>query len=249
MTTRLDSVVIDAADPARVGRFWADALGWTVLGERSEAVVVGVPGAPPWGEGGPMTLVVVPVAEPKTIKNRVHLDLASASETDQQATVARVTDLGASRTDVGQEDVPWVVMADPEGNEFCVLDARDAYRDVGPVAAVLIDCADPIELANFWIKATGWPAVRYTDQFVCLQHPRHRTAAVELLMVPDPKTVKNRVHIDVVPTAGGDTAVEVARLERAGGRPVDVGQRDVSWTVMADPEGNELCVLPPARDA
>jgi glyoxalase superfamily protein len=69
-------------------------------------------------------LVFVPVADPKVGKNRVHLDLRSATADDQAAQVARLTGLGARPADIGQGDVPWVVLADPEGNEFCVLSPR-----------------------------------------------------------------------------------------------------------------------------
>ena len=69
-------------------------------------------------------LAFVPVPEPKTGQNRVHLDLASASAEDQAAIVDRLLGLGARHVDIGQGEVPWVVLADPEGNEFCVLSAR-----------------------------------------------------------------------------------------------------------------------------
>ncbi len=88
-------------------------------------------------------LVFVPVPEPKAGKNRVHLDLASRSAAHQAELVSRARDLGGTPADIGQGDVPWAVLADPEGNEFCVLEPRDIYRDTGPVAAILTDCADP----------------------------------------------------------------------------------------------------------
>ena len=103
-----------------------------------------------------LPLVFVPVPEPKTGKNRVHLDLATESVRHQAAEVKRLLALGAVPADIGQGDVPWTVLADPEGNEFCVLDPRPVYRDTGPVAAVVADCADPAAVAGFWALATGW---------------------------------------------------------------------------------------------
>lgn len=245
MPTRLDSVVVDAAEPGRLGRFWADALGWAVTEEDPGGVRVAVPDAPVWGDGGTPALVFVAVPEPKVGKNRVHLDLATPSVKAQRAIVERLEDLGASRVDIGQEETPWVVMVDPEGNELCVLDPREAYRDVGPVAAVVLDCADPVELANFWMRAASWPVLRYNEQFAALRHPRIPTTWLELLAAPDPKTAKNRLHLDVAPRPGDDLGHEVERLEHAGGRRIDLGQGDVSWVVMADPQDNEFCVLRP----
>ena len=104
-----------------------------------------------------LPLVFVPVPEPKAGKNRVHLDLATESMRHQAAEVERLLALGAAPIDIGQGgDVPWTVLADPEGNEFCVLDPRPVYRDTGPVAAVVADCADPAAVAGFWSLATGW---------------------------------------------------------------------------------------------
>ena len=148
--------------------------------------------------------------------------------------------------DIGQGEVPWVVMADPEGNEFCVLEPRDVYRDTGPVAAILTDCADPAALARFWAGAAGWPVARTEDELVGLRSPAGMGPYLEFLRVADGKTVKNRIHPDVAPYRGEDPAAEVARLRAAGAALADVGQGDdASWTVLADPEGNEFCVLSP----
>jgi hypothetical protein len=154
MTTRLVHLVVDATDPERLARFWAAALGWEVAAESDGEWDV-------WPEGYrypdpvALPLVFVPVAEGKTGKNRVHLDLAASSPEHQAAEVERLCGLGARRADVGQGDVPWVVLADPEGNEFCVLDPRPVYRDTGPVAAVVADCANPAALAAFWELGDG----------------------------------------------------------------------------------------------
>ena len=120
MPTRLAHVVVDAGDPPALARWWADALGWAVTLEEPSEVVVEP--AEPDSLGVP--LVFVPVADPKVGKNRVHLDLRSADADDQAALLARLTGLGARPADIGQGDVPWVVLADPEGNELCVLTPR-----------------------------------------------------------------------------------------------------------------------------
>jgi predicted enzyme related to lactoylglutathione lyase len=114
-------LVIDAADPARLARFWAAALGWEVADETPDEVDVW-PDGYTYPDPVALPLVFVPVPEPKTGKNRVHLDLATESAAHQAAEVERLLVLGAVRADVGQGDVPWVVLADPEGNEFCVVE-------------------------------------------------------------------------------------------------------------------------------
>ena len=245
MPTRLVHVVADAHDPARLARFWAALLGWQIADETGEEVDVW-PAGYSYPDPVAVPIVFVPVPEPKTGMNRVHLDLASRSAADQAELVSRARDLGGGPVDIGQGDVPWVVMADPEGNEFCVLEPRDSYRDTGPVAAILTDCADPAALARFWAGAAGWPVMRSEEQLAGLRSPAGVGPYLEFLRVPGRKTVKNRIHPDVAPYRGEDPAAEVARLRAAGATLADVGQGDdVSFTVLADPEGNEFCVLSP----
>lgn len=245
MPTRLDSVVFDAVDPVRLARFWADALGWHVVFSEPDEVVVEPEGHVRWGEGGTPHLVFVPGREPKTGKNRVHVDLASGSLQAQAETATRLVDLGARAVDIGQGDVPWTVLADPEGNELCVLDPREAYRDTGPVAAVVIDCADPARLVPFWSAASGWPVAGGGADHASLRHPSAAGTHLELLAAPGAKTMKSRVHLDVAPEPEDDHGAAVRQLEAVGGRRIDIGQGDVTWVVLADAEGNELCVLTP----
>lgn len=117
MTSRLYNMTIDARDPHALAEFWRRVLDYEVA--YSEPNEVGI--EPPDIDAAP-ALVFVPVSEGKTVKNRVHLDLAP---NDQTAEVDRLVSLGVRRIDIGQGEVSWVVMADPEGNEFCVLTPRD----------------------------------------------------------------------------------------------------------------------------
>jgi predicted enzyme related to lactoylglutathione lyase len=244
MPTRVVHLAADALDPSRLARFWAAALGWEVASEEPDEVAV-CPVGYHYPDPVALPLVFVPVPEPKTGKNRVHLDLASDSAQDQAARVERLRELGAVPADIGQGDVPWVVLADPEGNEFCVLDPRPMYRDTGPVAAVIMDCADPAALVGFWELASGWVRHRLEEDIASLRSPAGAGPYLELLRTPDIKMVKNRIHPDVAPERGEDHQAAVARLRAAGAVPVNVGQGDVAWTVLADPAGNEFCVLSP----
>ncbi len=247
MPTRLVHLVIDAAEPGRLARFWAAALSWQIAKEAADevAVVVVAPSGFSYPDPAALPLVFVPVPEAKTVKNRVHLDLATESEAHQAAEVERLLALGAVPADIGQGDVPWTVLADPEGNEFCVLDPRPVYRDTGPVAAVVADCTDPFAVAGFWALATGWVPASSTVSGVSLRSPQGVGPYLELLPSTDIKAVKNRVHLDLAPYQGEDHAVAVGALIEAGATPADVGQGDVSRTVLADPEGGEFCVLSP----
>jgi predicted enzyme related to lactoylglutathione lyase len=115
MPSTWEQVVVDAEDPARLARWWAEALGYRVVRETPDEVEVRrTPDTLPG-------LLFVPVPDAKTVKNRLHIDLRPD---DQEAEVERLVDMGARSVDIGQHDVGWVVLADPEGNEFCVLPSR-----------------------------------------------------------------------------------------------------------------------------
>src|SRR5581483_2537067 len=118
MAAVLREVIIDCTDPRAVAAFWAQVLGWSV--QESDDVLWMSESGEPFPD---LLLVFVAVPEPKSAKNRVHLDVNPIG-CDQDEEVARLIGRGARRVDVGQGDVPWVVLADPEGNEFCVLNRR-----------------------------------------------------------------------------------------------------------------------------
>jgi hypothetical protein len=244
MATRLVQIAMNARDDAAVGQFWAEALGWSVSSEGP-----GVTSLEPVGFSYPdpvaVCIDVLAAPEPKTVKNRVHIDLATTSAVHQAELVARLRDRGAAPADVGQGDVPWTVLADPEGNEFCVLEPRPIYRDTGPIAAVVVDCSDPRAMARFWGQAMDWTLHEVTGDFAALRSARGVGPYLEFVRTDGVKTVKNRVHLDLRPYPGDDQAAEVARLRALGATDIDVGQGDVSWTCLADPEGNEFDVLTP----
>src|ERR1044072_24460 len=168
MALRPVMVNIKALDHSAVGRFWAEALGWSA---HSPGVPPGV--APAGGLARPdpvaVGIEVVPVPEAKTTKNRVPLDLATTAAPHRRELVARLEALGARPADVGQGKVPWTILADPEGNEFCVLEPREVYRGTGPIAAVVVDCANPRVMARFWDEATDWILHEVTDAHAVLR--------------------------------------------------------------------------------
>ncbi|SOB79208.1 VOC family protein [Streptomyces sp. 1331.2] len=244
MATRLVQINMKAQDDAALGRFWAEALGWGVDSEGP-----GVTNLEPVGFAYPdpaaVCIDLVARPEAKTAKNRVHLDLATTSTAHQAELVARLKDLGATLADVGQGDVPWTVMADPEGNEFCVLEPREIYRDTGPIAAVVVDCTDPRAMARFWGEAMDWTVHEVDDDHATMRSSHGVGPYLEFIRTPDTKSGWNRVHLDIRPYRGDDPAAEEARLRALGASDPGIDQSAISWRILTDPEGNEFCLLSP----
>ncbi|WP_329121980.1 VOC family protein [Streptomyces sp. NBC_01353] len=121
MAVRMYQLAVDAHDLPAQARFWSRVLDWQILFEAEDEIVIGADASALPG------MCFLPVPESKTVKNRLHIDL---TPDDQDAEVERILALGARRIDVGQgEDVSWVVLADPEGNEFCVLRPKRSLTD------------------------------------------------------------------------------------------------------------------------
>ena len=123
MPVAVHHIVVDAHDLPRLARFWAEALGWTVLSERPREVVIGT------ALDAPIGICFMPVDEPKAVKNRLHLDLTTSAD-DRDTEIERLLALGARRVDIGQTgEESWTVLADPEGNEFCVVRPKSTLVD------------------------------------------------------------------------------------------------------------------------
>lgn len=114
MSLEWEAVVVDATDPVALGNWWATVLGWEVTDDSFGLEIRPAASASP-------CLVFVPVPERKELKNRLHIDFRTI---DQAAEVERLVSFGARRENIGQGGVPWVILQDPEGNEFCVLEPR-----------------------------------------------------------------------------------------------------------------------------
>ncbi|MGK5113650.1 VOC family protein [Geodermatophilus sp. CPCC 205506] len=239
MPCRLVALSFDANDPLLLARFWAGVLGWELVDDPDDGIAL-----LPSDDTG-FRLRFLPTDEPKTGQNRMHLDLTSASLEDQQQTVASALRLGARHTDVGQRpEERHVVLADPEGNEFCVIEPGNHFlADCGFVGALACDGSQGV--GYFWRDALGWPLVWDQDQETAIRSP-HGGPKITWGGPPlMPKTGKNRLHLDLAPPDDGDQHAEVDRLVSLGATRIDIGQGDVGWVVMADPDGNEFCVLTP----
>ncbi len=212
-------------ESTRLGEFWATVIGGrleTREGDPTGNVVVdGLEG------GG---IAMCPVPETKTVKHRVHLDVYTAAVADLEALGARVL------IPAEQSGLRWTVMADPEGGELCAFVRPRAELPPYRLHGVGVDCADPERVAAWWGARFGLTPYRNdaAEPWWTLEHVTNDPVLTfDFAPVPEPKTVKNRVHWDVLG--------EVADFERAGATILSVQPR---WTVMADIEGNEFCVFP-----
>ena len=210
---------IDAVDAATMARFWAGALRLEQRTDDDGVTLVGpTPGHTVW---------VNRVPEPVSVKQRVHVDIRADS-------VAEVEALGA--TVVDGDSFPWTVMKDPEGGELCVFLTRPENRP--GLYELVIDSDDPIRIATWWADVLG--ARRGDDEehgFSWVEEiPGAPLEGIVFVPVPEPKTVKNRIHIDV-------TTSDVQMLVGDGARLLRPQDDEIGWNVMADPEGNEFCAF------
>ncbi|XVX21782.1 VOC family protein [Actinomycetota bacterium] len=234
---RLENIVIKAADPQRLGRFWTAALGLSVLTDEAGSFEARL------GEGSEAWLDICLEALPGVTPQRtprLHLDLRGGADPD--AVVERLVGLGASYLDIGQGDVPWTVLADVEGNAFCVLEDRPTLATTGPLASLPLDVADPVAQQAFWQLASGWVEVPGSAP-VSLQHPSGQGPLLELCPEVESKAEQNLIHLDVRPEAGETRRECVERLLEAGAKMFEHDWGGLPWTVLTDPSGNELCVL------
>jgi catechol 2,3-dioxygenase-like lactoylglutathione lyase family enzyme/predicted enzyme related to lactoylglutathione lyase len=240
MTSRLVNLCFDANDPLRLARFWAVALRWEIEDETDDEVAL-LP-----TNGTRFKLLFLPVPEKKTGANRLHLDLTTESIDDQDETIATLVEVGARHIDIGQRpEEGHVVLADPEGNEFCVIEPGNSFL-AGCERLGSITCDGTREVGYFWSEALGWPLVWDQDEETAIRAP-DLTGPLITWGGPTlhPKIGKNRLHLDIAPPTDVDQEEEVNRLIALGARRIDIGQGDVTWVVMADPDGNEFCVLTP----
>ena len=235
MSSHLAALCFDANEPLLVARFWGGVLGWEMADDAEEGVEL-----LPTDDTG-FRLRFLPTQEQKTGQNYMHFDLTS-NLTPQQETVEKALQLGARHIDIGQRpDEGHVVLADPEGNEFCVIEAGNKFlAECGFIGAV--SCIGTQEEGYFWSNALDWPLVWDQDQETAIRSPHGGPKITWGGQPRTPRTSKDRLHFDLA-THGEQTA-EVDRLVSLGASRADVGQGDVTTVVMADPDGREFCVLP-----
>ena len=217
---------LDATDARLLGGFWAAAL-------RLDLQPCGPDSTGDHKLLGPTpehTIWVNRVPEPKTVKHRLHLDVNTES-------VDRLVELGARVLDADSFD--WVVMADPEGGEFCAF-VREG-EVTGRLYELAVDAGDSAQachrIASWWADVLGGRLVddesgySYVEQIAGAPYE-----SITFAPVPEPKTVKNRIHLDV-------TTSHLDALVAAGAGVLRQPDDDIAWTVLADPDGNEFCAF------
>jgi len=235
---RPDALVFDTRDPMVEAIFWAGALGFD-LDPDSDGTDAHISDPSARTPGA----FFQSVPEPKVVKTRVHIDLRPPTRMAEE--VERLRHLGAAPTRfVDEGHGSWTVMGDPEGNEFCVLraGAEGGKRDRGGIDSVVVDSNDWRRVADFWIAALGYRELEAGESGVEIVGDRDGDPMLSFVTVPEAKTVKNRVHLDVRPT--GSMTEEVERVTALGGTVRGYIEEGGSfWTQMRDPEGNEFCIL------
>ena len=223
-------VRLDALDVRRVATFWADLMGWR-LTERADGAVIVVPIA---SSGYPVA--VCAASEPKSSQNRIHLDLTTTSASDMRQLIARAHDLGATDVDIGQSpDEPHTVLADPEGNELCVIDPGNRFLDgTGPVGA--INCDGTQALGYFWSEALDWPLVWDQDEETAIQSRAGGSKITWSGPPLMPRQGRDRLRLELV--TSGPLAEAAAHLESVGARVVS--EPSSGEVVLEDPDGNDF---------
>ncbi|MBW9210914.1 hypothetical protein KV100_14745 [Mumia sp. zg.B21] len=224
---RFKDFSIDANDVPAASAFWAAALGLT-----AEALPDG--DAVLRGPTPQHTVWINAVPEPRTVKQRVHFDVHGRSVAEYEA-------LGATR--LPGWDTPWTVMGDPEsGGELCIFERDDDWWSAHPQAYRLyevgVDAVDHPSMTAWWADVLGSDVDDEGRGFSWTTPPGVPFESLVFQNVPEPKTVKNRIHWDVT---GGPDAVD--ELVRRGASVLRGPAEQTPWTVMADPEGNEFCVF------
>jgi predicted enzyme related to lactoylglutathione lyase len=240
MTCQLSAVCFEANDPLRLARFWGGVLDWDMGDDPDDGVVL----LPSDDTGFGFRFRAT--QEQKSGLDERHLHLTSTSLEDQQLTVARSLEMGARHMDVGQRpEDGHVVLADPEGNEFCVIEPGNKYL-AGCGFLAELTCAGSREVGYFWSEALDWPLVWDQGLQTAIRSPRGGPKISWDGEWLPPKAGKSRLHFDLAPPVHSDQKDEVDRLVSLGATRIDVGQGEVSSVVMADPDGREFCVLRPA---
>ncbi len=240
MSLHLSSLCFNTNNPLKVARFWAEALGWEIDNPDDEVIGL-IP-----NDGTRFMLDFCPVPETKTGQNSIHLDLTTTSLANQAEMVDRLINAGGKHIDIGQTpEEGHFVLADPEGNELCIVEPGNNFL-AGTQTLGAINCDGSPEVGYFWSEALGWPLVWDQDQETAIRAPDGTGPLITWSGPPYmPKRGLDRLHIDVAPGADGNQEKEAERLIALGAKRLDIGQGEVSWIVMADPDGHEFCILTP----
>ncbi len=225
------AVTFDAQDPVGLARFWAGFLGREVIEDGDARMLP--------GDERQLGLRFDQSPVEKAGPNRVHLHFTSGSLADQEQTVATALELGGCHLDVGQlPEEGHVVLGDPEGNEFCVIEPGNNFL-AGCGFLGELACDGTRQVGQFWSTALNWPLVWDQDEETAIQSPHGGTKVAWGGPPVAPKEGRNRQRFDLAP-AGGDQEAEVDRLLSLGATRLTVDETGA--VELADPDGNEFSI-------
>lgn len=240
MTAQLLALAFDAMAPHELARFWAHALRWHVR----KADGAGVELMPT--DSTSFHVLFRPSADKKVGQNRIHFDLTTTSLDDQHNTVAKLLAIGARHIDIGQDPNDTdVVLADPEGNELCIIDPYNRFLASCPRLGA-VNCDGTRALGCFFSEALGWPLVWDQDEETAIQAPDGTGPKITWSGPPlMPRSGKERSHFHIAPTPG--TSAQAARdhLIALGATRFDIGPACSGAIVLADVDGNQFCLVEP----
>jgi hypothetical protein len=238
MVVELVALVVDSSSPGVLARFWARALGWqmgTTTSDTSELLPT---------DPTSFRLVFRSSVDAKVGRNPIHFDLTSASIGDQKSSVDDLIASGATPTDVGQAgDEGHVVLADPDGNEFCVIEPGNRFLASCPRLGA-VNCDGTRELGYFFSAALGWPLVWDHDEETAIQAPTGDGPKITWSGPPlMAKSARERIHFHLAPLAGTSTVDALEELLRRGAVRLDGGAQECHGAIaLADVDGNGVCL-------
>lgn len=222
---------VDAHDVDRVAAFWAQILG-VRLQSRPDGAIVVEPGT-----RGSYHIIVTATDTPKEGQNRIHFDLTTPSFQGMHDLIGRALDLGATHMDVGQSpDEPHVVLADPEGNEFCVIPPENAFlADTGAIGA--INCDGSRSVGHFWSTVLNWPLVWDQDEETAIQSPIGGSKITWSGPPLMPRRGRDRLRFEL---AALDPLPAVVADLLSSGATISKAAPPEEAAVMRDPDGNDF---------
>jgi catechol 2,3-dioxygenase-like lactoylglutathione lyase family enzyme len=235
---RLAAVAIRALDPGALARFWAHALRWEV------APITGADVALVASDGSGWRLLFSPAADRKVGQNRIHFDLTTTSLDDQHATVAELLAIGATPVDIGQDPGDsHVVLADPEGNEFCVIEPTNRFLATCPRLGA-VNCDGSQALGYFYSEALGWPLVWDQDEETAIQArggtgPKITWSGPPLM----PRVFPERLHVHLAPSSGSGAEPTLEHLVALGAVRAPAGHGCAGAIALRDVDGNDICLV------
>ncbi|KYH43734.1 VOC family protein [Branchiibius sp. NY16-3462-2] len=221
-------ISLDAADPALVGNFWSSVLGWPAQPGPDGAVSILSTEDPPY------VIRIEPADTPKPGPNKIHFDLTSDSPEAMTASIERALAAGGQRIDIGQGEVKHEVLADPEGNELCIIAPGNQFlADTGAIGG--INCDGSQALGYFWSEALGWPLVWDQDEETAIQSPNGGSKITWSGPPYLPRYDRDRLRL-VVSVQDESKEAAIEWLLGLGGTQNDDG----TWR---DPDGNEFTLI------